>query len=394
MSDENQEPPVEEPSELPPTEETPYRRPYQPSRTAAPKRSIVSPTTEALDRLRQMRDAGKIDPLEFMIVSSQLRREEREDLRFQRELERDEERKNTPPVDIKGEVKAAVAETVKELKPSKGEEKPEWAENLDRQNKEILEKFQKAEDEKKTTEIIEKAIHPYEDKLKERDTVIANLETKLGDLTKKVEEKGSAVPAGTDKLTIYKEVDDILKGLGIKGTEQSVYSLSGGEGMHVKGEIPAWVAYGPDVVDKIATTIEKRINAVAQNLGLSAQPATAPASETELISLPPKPPAVTKTETQPPPPPPATPTAPATETVQPPPVELEKVEQLIKLPEKPAVQTSSPPPETKEASAPTPATGTPPAVEGEKKPKTKRKSKKKEEAQKGVNKGNPESIPK
>jgi len=288
---------------------------------------LISPEVKDVIDLRRFMEGGekeKLSIVELILLQDWLdRREERMIRRNQPQIR---------PEDIAKAVSNAVAETIKPLiqqqQPKRDEEEPGWAKQIQEQQKTILDRLNKEEEEKKTQEIIEKAQRPLLDQIKERDMIISKLQEKL----KTLEEKVSSTPATEGDLDTYLKIEEKLKKLGIKKEPKEGMIVLGEEGIPIKGEIPAWVAFGPYVADKIMSTIEKRLNAIASNFGLASAPQTQPqsSSPSELIKLPPKPQIPMEKPK---------PEEPETKEVKAEVKTEEPEEELIKIPEKPKMET-------------------------------------------------------
>jgi len=287
--------------------------------------------------LRQLWSSRRQQPIpltEAIILMDYLDRREERQWRRETMLNQPKE----PPLrieDITRAISDAVKGAIKEVLPAQPvQPKPEESEKVT----ELMNRLQSLQEELKSLK--EKTL---EERIIEKVTgEIKEIQDQLAEIAKKVE---SNPPPPKGELDTYLEVEERLKKLGIKKEPREGMIVLGEEGIPIKGEIPAWVAFGPYVADKIMSTVEKRLDRIASKIGLTV-PTTEEAPQVEskeLIKLPPKP-EIPKT------PPPE-------ETKPPTPKMEEPKEELIKIPEKPKSK-------------------------GEAKPKkkpTKKKSKKKEE---------------
>jgi len=281
MSEEGEEPQIEESAE--------------PTISYTPREPLVSPEVQDVINLRRFMEGEKetkpeksaIDRLmETMIVDYLMDRME--------ERRKGKRSPSLTPEDIA----KAVTEAIKPLIPQKQEEMPEWAKDIQKQQKDILQRLTKEEEEEKTKKIIEETQRPLLDQIKERDHIIEKLQERLNELSEKYENLGAGSGggggSGKDKLDVYLEIDEKLKTLGIKKEPKpGTVWLSDEEGpIPVSGELPAWVVYGPIVADKIMTAVEKRLNNIASRwmeLAQPPQPEQPQPKREELIRLPPKP---------------------------------------------------------------------------------------------------------
>ena len=307
----------------------------------APSRTPEEENRPIFD-LRQLWSSRRQQPIpltEAIILMDYLDRREERQWRRETMLNQPKE----PPLkveDLARAVSDAVKAAIKEALPVQPVAPPKTEES--EKVTELMNRLQSLQEELKSLK--EKTL---EERIIEKVTgEIKEIQDQLGELSKKVE---SNPPPPKGELDTYLEVEERLKKLGIKKEPKEGMIVLGEEGIPIKGEIPAWVAFGPYVADKIMSTVEKRLDRIASKIGLTV-PTTEEAPQVEskeLIKLPPKP-EIPK-ETRPP------------EETKPPILEMEEPkEELIKIPEKPTEKTEEEKPKPKKKA-------------------TKKKSKKKEE---------------
>jgi len=320
-----------------------------------PQKSQEEETRPIFD-LRQLWASRRQQPIpltEAIILMDYLdRREERQ---WRRETMMNQPKE--PPIKIDDLVRSisdAVKGAIKEALPTQPTTPPKTEES--EKVTELMNRLQSLQEELKSLK--EKTL---EERIIEKVTgEIKEVQEQIAEIVKRVE---ANPPPPKGELDTYLEVEERLKKLGIKKEPKEGMVVLGEEGIPIKGEIPAWVAFGPYVADKIMSTVEKRLDRIASKIGLaSPTPEEAPQAESkELIKLPPKPEIPKETLA------PQTP-----EEAKPPTPELtqEPKEELIKIPEKPGEVQKSPEKsaEKTEEEKPKP-----------KKKATKKKSKKKEE---------------
>jgi hypothetical protein len=209
----------------------------------------------------------------------------------------------------------------------KQEEMPQWALELQQQQKEILARLSTEEQKKRENEIIEKAQTPLK-------MEIATLQAKIDQLTKKEEPKPEKPPLKEVKETL-KDITETAEMIGYQKSSpssnptQGYVDTSGQYKIPISGTVPAsWVII-PSIVESVLNTIEKR---AAKYIGPKLE------EEKELIKLPTPP----------------TPETPITPQQIPPPIET-PTEELIKLPTplpKPEATPQPPPPPAPEIPKP------------------------------------------
>jgi len=303
----------------------------------APSRTPEEENRPIFD-LRQLWSSRRQQPIpltEAIILMDYLDRREERQWRRETMLNQPKE----PPLkveDLARAVSDAVKAAIKEALPAQPVAPPKTEES--EKVTELMNRLQSLQEELRSLK--EKTL---EERIIEKVTgEIKEIQDQLGEISKKVE---SNPPPPKGELDTYLEVEERLKKLGIKKEPKEGMIVLGEEGIPIKGEIPAWVAFGPYVADKIMSTVEKRLDRIASKIGLTVPTTeeTPQVESKELIKLPPKP---------------EIPKTPPPEETKPPTPEMEEPkEELIKIPEKPKSK-------------------------GEAKPKkkpTKKKSKKKEE---------------
>jgi len=316
----------------------------------APSRTPEEENRPIFD-LRQLWSSRRQQPIpltEAIILMDYLDRREERQWRRETMLNQPKE----PPLkveDLARAVSDAVKAAIKEALPVQPVAPPKTEES--EKVTELMNRLQSLQEELKSLK--EKTL---EERIIEKVTgEIKEIQDQLAEIAKKVE---SNPPPPKGELDTYLEVEERLKKLGIKKEPKEGMIVLGEEGIPIKGEIPAWVAFGPYVADKIMSTVEKRLDRIASKIGLTV-PTTEEAPQVEskeLIKLPPKP---------------EIPKTPPPEETKPPTLKMEEPkEELIKIPEKPGEAQKSPEKsaEKTEEEKPKP-----------KKKPTKKKSKKKDE---------------
>ena len=307
----------------------------------APSRTPEEENRPIFD-LRQLWSSRRQQPIpltEAIILMDYLDRREERQWRRETMLNQPKE----PPLkveDLARAVSDAVKAAIKETLPAQPVAPPKTEES--EKVTELMNRLQSLQEELKSLK--EKTL---EERIIEKVTgEIKEIQDQLAEIAKKVE---SNPPPPKGELDTYLEVEERLKKLGIKKEPKEGMIVLGEEGIPIKGEIPAWVAFGPYVADKIMSTVEKRLDRIASKIGLPVPTTeeTPQVESKELIKLPPKP-EIPK-ETRPP------------EETKPPILEMEEPkEELIKIPEKPTEKTEEEKPKPKKKA-------------------TKKKSKKKDE---------------
>ncbi len=179
----------------------------------------------------------------------------------------------------------------------------------------IQKRLDKEDADKAQKKLIEDVTKPYMEK--------------IGKLTETVDELKKPSTEPKSEFDAYMNMRTKLKAEGLLPEPKAGSVLFGSEGIPVKGEIPAWVVYGPKVIDQIGESLEKRLDRITSKFGLGAKtpPQTqTPTTTQSLINLPPRPF------------PPMTPMKTTEEKIEAPPKEVEKAQEaktLVKLPEKP-----------------------------------------------------------
>jgi len=269
------------------------------------------------------------EALLYMDIMDRKERKERRD-------EREEEGRNHPALtaeDIGKHVGVHVHSALKEVglmsKPvTPKEEMPDWAKDIQKQQDEILGRMKKDEEDKRLGEAIDKHVGPVR-------TELEKAQEKIKELSSRPTEPSTGRKGMLDE---YIETRNKLKEAGLLKEEPagSLYMLGPDgkpmQGLPVKGELPAWMVYGPYFIDQMGEAVEKRMDKIAHKYGLVGPPEAPSGKPKELIPLPPKPPPEVPTEA-----PPAVPP------------EIPE-EPLFELPERPAAPT--PPEEAEEAPKP------------------------------------------
>lgn len=288
------------------------------------------------------------------------RRDRREDLDWRAKREERERGGKGGNIDI-GEVigkavKEAVEPLVEKVKPKSTEEIPPWAKDMQSQNKQILDRFEKEDQEKHDRTLIESVKGPLEKQ-------IGELQTELG----RISTPAPLAPSSSDKpkgiLADYLRTRNELKEAGLLQETPPGTVILGGEGtqgIKVSGSIPAWVVYGPKVADDILEMADKRIDGIIAKIMLAGAGAgdKKKKAEKDLIEIPRRPapprpyPPLTSAD-QPPTPTPTPPPTPPPETTAP---TLEP-EELVEIPPRP-----TPPPETEAEKEPEPEVEPEPAI--------------------------------
>jgi len=123
--------------------------------------------------------SGKMDPMQYLLVSRELARQEREEERYQWERE---QRGKTPPItpeSLEKMVTDAVAAAMPRAPAS--EEPPQWAKNIQK----LLDRLEKEDEEKRLKRIVEEATVPYETKLEQERAERKKLEEQLNERKEK-----------------------------------------------------------------------------------------------------------------------------------------------------------------------------------------------------------------
>jgi len=295
-----------------------------------PSEPLISPEVKDVIQLKQFMEGGEkkieknpIDRLMETLITDYLmdRLEERRRARKSPEA-------SITPEDIAKAVSSAVTEAVKPLipqQPKQEGEMPEWAKQIQEQQKIILERMTKEEEEEKTKKIIEEAQRPLKDELEKRDMMIETLKEKIDSIEKNL---GESTPPKKDPITYFVETKEKLQKAGLLKEPKEGMIVLGEEGLPIKGEVPWYVAYVPYMIRSAIKTIKEGIEDIALKY-MQMQEAQPPPMEQkeELINLPPKP-KITQ------PPPEMQPKTEEKEEVKEEKIELPK-EELIKIPEKP-----------------------------------------------------------
>ncbi|MEM2946556.1 MAG: hypothetical protein QXI87_09490 [Thermoproteota archaeon] len=288
--------------------------------------------------------SGKIDPLTALLYLSELRRMDRDEDRWnmERELRKNPQPQITPET-IATAVTTALEKTLPQIIPQTSsippttapQEMPKWAEEMQRQQQEILARLSKEEQEKERQKIIEESQRPVLAELEKERAERQRLQEDMKKMEERLKTSPSIPPKG--ELEQFLDTREKLKSSGLIQETPPGSVVLGEGGIPITGSVPALAVYAPKIVDDILTNIEKRIDKMVAKYGLF-QPAEE--KREEIIKLPEKP------EVKPfPPLKPAPPKEKAAPPTPPPPV-TPPAEELIKIPEKP---TEIPTPEVKPA---------------------------------------------